>query len=178
MSARRRELAQSYRERLRSVDGIEIPWDDDAVERSAHFGFPIVVATPEERERVVHDLASRGVQTTCYPAIPNLTAYRDHPRRPVAEDISARHLLLPLASMYTEREVERVVDAADRGPGRRRDDGGVSTTQVAAPVSERAAAGARPVPLRRRVLAERWTLLAGLIPVALDGDVGVAQRRL
>ena len=107
--ARRRELTQSYRERLRPVDGIEIPWDDDAVERSAHFGFPIVVSTPEERERVVHELASRGVQTTCYPAIPNLTAYHDHPRRPVAEDISARHLLLPLASMYTEREVERVV---------------------------------------------------------------------
>ena len=107
--ARRRELTQRYREQLCAVDAIEIPWDDEAVERSAHFGFPILMSTPEERERVVHDLASRGIQTTCYPAIPNLTAYRDHPRRPIAEDLSARHLLLPLASTYTEREVERVV---------------------------------------------------------------------
>jgi dTDP-4-amino-4,6-dideoxygalactose transaminase len=105
----RRELAHSYRERLRSIDDIEVPWDDDSVERSAHFGFTIIVPTPEERERVVHELSDRGIQTTCYPAIPNLTAYQDHPRRPVAEDLSARHLLLPLASMYTEREVEQVV---------------------------------------------------------------------
>ncbi len=106
---RRRELAESYRARLSGMGGVEIPWDDDDVERSAHFGFSIVVSTPEERERVVHDLSSRGIQTTCYPAIPNLTAYRDHPRRPVAEDLSARHLLLPLASTYTEREVDQVV---------------------------------------------------------------------
>ena len=107
--ARRRELIRRYREHLRPVDAIEIPWDDDAVEHSAHFGFPILMSTPEERERVAHELASHGIQTTCYPAIPNLTAYRDHPRRPVAEDLSARHLLLPLAPMYTEREIERVV---------------------------------------------------------------------
>jgi dTDP-4-amino-4,6-dideoxygalactose transaminase len=107
--ARRRELVQSYRRHLSSVDGIQIPWDDDAVERSAHFGFAIVVPTPEERERIVHELSSRGIQTTCYPALPNLTAYQDHPRRPVAEDLAARHLLLPLASSYTEREVEQVV---------------------------------------------------------------------
>ena len=37
---RRRELVRSYRERLRSVDGVQCPWDDDDVERSAHFGFP------------------------------------------------------------------------------------------------------------------------------------------
>ena len=107
--AQRRALAHSYRERLRGIDDVAVPWDDEAVERSAHFGFPIVVSTPEERERVVHDLANRGIQTTCYPAIPSLTAYHDHARRPVAEDLSARHLLLPLASTYTEREVERVV---------------------------------------------------------------------
>jgi dTDP-4-amino-4,6-dideoxygalactose transaminase len=106
---RRRELAQSYRHRLAAFESVEIPWDDDAVERSAHFGFAIVVSTPEERERAVHDLSSRGIQTTCYPAIPNLTAYRDHPHRPIAEDLSARHLLLPLASTYTEVEVEQVV---------------------------------------------------------------------
>jgi dTDP-4-amino-4,6-dideoxygalactose transaminase len=107
--ARRRELAQSYRRRLNGVDDVQIPWDDDAVERSAHFGFAIVLSTLEERERVAHALASRGIQTTCYPAIPNLTAYRDHPRRPVAEDLAARHLLLPLASSYAEEAVEQVV---------------------------------------------------------------------
>jgi dTDP-4-amino-4,6-dideoxygalactose transaminase len=106
---RRRELVRSYRDRLQWFDGVQVPWDDDDVERSAHFGFPIVVATPEERERVARDLTKRGIQTTCYPAIPNLTAYHDHPRRPIAEDLSARHLLLPLSSVYTEREVEQVV---------------------------------------------------------------------
>lgn len=107
--AQRRALVRSYRERLAGADGIEIPWDDDDVERSAHFGFTILLPTAAERERVIHALADRGIQTTSYPAIPNLTAYRDHPRCPVATDISARHLLLPLASTYTEREVEIVL---------------------------------------------------------------------
>ncbi len=43
----------------------------------------------------------------------------------------------------------------------------MSTTEVAAPVSSERPQAPRPVPLRRRVLGERWTLLAGLIPVAL-----------
>lgn len=105
----RRTLVRRYRERLVEHPGIGIPWTDEAVQRSAHFGFPILLATERERDRVSHDLSARGIQTTCYPSITTLSAYRDHPRCPVAEDLAARHVLLPLCSTFGEREVDLVV---------------------------------------------------------------------
>ena len=37
MRSRRRAAVRAYRERLRGVEGVELPWSDEAVERSAHF---------------------------------------------------------------------------------------------------------------------------------------------
>jgi dTDP-4-amino-4,6-dideoxygalactose transaminase len=107
--AHRRAIARSYRERLTGLPGVEIPWSDDDVERSSHFGFPIVLDTVKERDRVVDELESRRIQTTSYPSITTLSAYGNHPRRPRSEDLAGRHFLLPLSSTFTERELELVV---------------------------------------------------------------------
>jgi dTDP-4-amino-4,6-dideoxygalactose transaminase len=107
--ARRRELVRSYRERLRELPGVTVPWTADDVERSSHFGFAIVLNRGSTRDRVVGELGDRGIQTTHYPAISALSAYRDQPPRPRAEELADRHLLLPLSSTYTEREVDLVV---------------------------------------------------------------------
>jgi dTDP-4-amino-4,6-dideoxygalactose transaminase len=120
--AARRELVRQYRARLHGVPGISIPWSDDDVERGAHFGFMIVLDTHAERERVAREIEARGVETTAYPALTALSEYRDHPRRPLSEDLARRHLVLPLAATYTEREIDlvaahltEIVAAADRG---------------------------------------------------------------
>ncbi len=109
--ARRRSLARRYRELLAEVPGIAIPWREQDLEGSAHFGFPILLDDGEQRDRVAIELAGRGIQTTCYPALTRLSGYRDHPPRPRAEDLAARHLLVPLSSTYTEHEIDTVVGA-------------------------------------------------------------------
>jgi dTDP-4-amino-4,6-dideoxygalactose transaminase len=108
--ARRRALVRSYRERLRDVPGVTIPWTDEEVERSSHFGFPILLAGAEERNRLARALEHRGIQTTHYPALTFLSGYRDLAPRPRTEDLARRHLLLPLSSTYGERELDLVVD--------------------------------------------------------------------
>jgi dTDP-4-amino-4,6-dideoxygalactose transaminase len=108
--ARRRELVRSYRARLAAVPGVSIPWSADDVERSAHFGFAIVLESESARDKVTAALAGRGIQTAHYPSISALSDYRDHPRQPRAEDVASRHLLLPLSSTLADREVDLVVD--------------------------------------------------------------------
>ncbi len=105
---RRRELVRAYRERLRDVPGVTIPWTGEDVERSSHFGFAILLDSGEARNRLSRELAARGIQTTHYPALTALSAYRDHARCPRTEALAARHLLLPLSSTYAEREVDIV----------------------------------------------------------------------
>ncbi len=105
----RRGLVRRYREQLADRPGISIPWSDEEVERSAHFGFPILLESERERDRISDQLAARGIQTTAYPSITTLTAYRDHPRCPLAEDLAARHVLLPLCSTFGAGEVDLVV---------------------------------------------------------------------
>jgi dTDP-4-amino-4,6-dideoxygalactose transaminase len=107
--AHRRELVRRYRERLAEVRGLTIPWTDEDVERGSHFGFAILLESEEVRGRVSRDLADRGIQTTHYPAIGSLSAYRDHAGQPRAEDLASRHLLLPLSSVFTDRQVDLVV---------------------------------------------------------------------
>jgi dTDP-4-amino-4,6-dideoxygalactose transaminase len=107
--AKRRDLVRYYRERLGDVPEITIPWSDADVERASHFGFPIVFETQTARDRAVRELEARRIQTTWYPSITNLSAYRDHPRKPLTEDLSVRHLLLPLSATFTEQQLDLVV---------------------------------------------------------------------
>jgi dTDP-4-amino-4,6-dideoxygalactose transaminase len=108
--ARRRSLVRAYRERLRHVVGVTIPWTDEEVERSSHFGFAILLDSGETRDRATRGLAARGIQATHYPALTRLSAYQDQGPRPRTEALAARHLVLPLSSTYRECDVDLVVD--------------------------------------------------------------------
>jgi dTDP-4-amino-4,6-dideoxygalactose transaminase len=108
--ARRRDLVRRYRARLDAVPGLTIPWSDDDVERGSHFGFAIVFDRADLRDQIARELAHQGIQTTQYPALTSLSAYRDLGPRPRTEDLAARHLVLPLSSTYGEDEVDLVVD--------------------------------------------------------------------
>ncbi len=107
---RRRALVTRYRQRLQGMPGLTVPWTEEQVRHSAHFAFPIVLDTPQLRDQMESGLQERGVQTTWYPALTELTAYRNHPGALRTEDLAARHLALPLSATFAEEQVDQVVD--------------------------------------------------------------------
>lgn len=112
--AARRATVRAYRERLAEVPGLEVPFDDEAVERSTHFAFPVLVSDRDARDRFRARLKDLGIQTTWYPALHTFTEYR-HLTPPdglaAATETADRHCALPLSATMTEGEVETVVAA-------------------------------------------------------------------
>jgi dTDP-4-amino-4,6-dideoxygalactose transaminase len=110
----RRTLVRAYRERLREVQGIELPFDDRATELSSHFAFPVLLADRLSRDRFREDLRAAGVQTTWYPALHTFTEYRPYAPAgglPRATEVADRHCALPLSSTMDEAAVDTVVAA-------------------------------------------------------------------
>ncbi len=111
--AARRAIVRSYRERLADVAGIELAFGEQAVERSSHFAFPVLLADRESRDRFRAELKANGVQTTWYPALHSFTEYRQFAPPgglPRALEVAERHCALPLSSTMDEAEVEIVVE--------------------------------------------------------------------
>jgi len=109
----RRASVRAYRERLGGIPGIELPFDDQAVERSSHFAFPVLLADRETRDRFRDDLKAGGIQTTWYPALHTFTEYRQFAPAdglPRALEVADRHCALPLSSSTTESEIDLVVE--------------------------------------------------------------------
>jgi len=110
----RRALVRAYREQLAGIEGIELPFSDEAVERGSHFAFPVLVADRATRDRFRDTLKADGIQTTWYPALHKFTEYRQFAPAdglPQATAAADRHCALPLSSTMDESEVELVVTA-------------------------------------------------------------------
>ena len=112
--ATRRTIVRAYRERLAGVKGVELAFDEQAVERSSHFAFPVLVRDRETRDRLRARLKANGIQTTWYPALHTFTEYRrfappDGLLR--ALEVADRHCALPLSSSMHEEAVDVVVQA-------------------------------------------------------------------
>jgi dTDP-4-amino-4,6-dideoxygalactose transaminase len=106
---RLRSIVARYREQLGGVDGIVLPFTDDAVMRSGHFVFPVLLADRATRDRVRSGMIERRIQTSLYPAITELSLYAGQGRRypcPRAEEFCARHLALPLSSVMSFDQVD------------------------------------------------------------------------
>jgi dTDP-4-amino-4,6-dideoxygalactose transaminase len=112
--AARRRVVRAYRERLAGLAGVELTWDERAVQRSSHFAFVVLLADRGRRDRFRSELGSRGVQTTWYPALPCFSAYKDSvapAALPRAREAADRHVALPLSATMDERSVDLVVEA-------------------------------------------------------------------
>ncbi len=110
----RRAIARAYRERLRDVPGVQLAFDEQAVERSSHFAFVVLLEDREARDGFRAKLKADGIQTTWYPALHVFTDYRRTVRRgdlARATEVSNRHCALPLSSTLDEAAVDTVVDA-------------------------------------------------------------------
>jgi dTDP-4-amino-4,6-dideoxygalactose transaminase len=111
--AARRATVRAYRERLADVPGVELAFDEQAVERSSHFAFPVLLADRQTRDRFRDELKANGIQTTWYPALHRFTEYRRFAPPdglPRALEVADRHCALPLSSTMNEAEVDLVVE--------------------------------------------------------------------
>jgi dTDP-4-amino-4,6-dideoxygalactose transaminase len=116
MLERRSRLAGLYAEGLGSIEGLESPSAGRGSERRSWFLYVVRLPAGTDRDRVISDLAERGIAAKAYlPCIhlfPHLRelGYREG-QFPVAEDASARSLALPFFTSMTESEVGRVCEA-------------------------------------------------------------------
>lgn len=112
--AARRATVRAYRERLAGIPGVQLTFDEQAVERSTHFAFPVLLADRATRDRFRDELKASGVQTTWYPALHTFSEYsRLTPADglPGATEAADRHCALPLSSAMDDDAVETVVQA-------------------------------------------------------------------
>ena len=113
--AARRALTQRYREYLRDVPGVIVPYTDAEVATSSCYVMPIVLEDPERQRPVRAELRERhGIQTSLlYPAVHEFTAYRDrYPASlPQAERVARSQVTLPLYGFMTHEQQDRVVGA-------------------------------------------------------------------
>jgi dTDP-4-amino-4,6-dideoxygalactose transaminase len=110
---KRRASVRAYRERLADIPGLELPFDDLAVERASHFAFPVLVADRPARDRFRAALKDNGIQTTWYPALHNFTEYEQFAPPgglPQAQATADRHCALPLSSSMSESDIDTVVE--------------------------------------------------------------------
>jgi dTDP-4-amino-4,6-dideoxygalactose transaminase len=111
--AARRAIVCAYRERLAEVAGVELTFDEQAVERASHFAFPVLLADRDARDRFRAELKANGIQTTWYPALHTFTEYRRFAPAdglPAATEVGDRHCALPLSSTMDVADVDVVVD--------------------------------------------------------------------
>jgi dTDP-4-amino-4,6-dideoxygalactose transaminase len=114
---KRRAIVRAYRERLAGVPGLEIPFDEEGVERSSHFAFPVLLADRAARDNFRSELKANGIQTTWYPALHCFSEYQRFAPPgglPRALASAERHCALPLSSSMDEAAVDAVVDAVAR----------------------------------------------------------------
>lgn len=102
---RRRGLVRALRGALAGVPGVVVPWGDEAVGRSGHHRFALVLADGAACERVRDALAAEGVETTSLPVLGSC---------PRAKDLAARSLALPLGPSVGTVEVAAIADAVRR----------------------------------------------------------------
>jgi dTDP-4-amino-4,6-dideoxygalactose transaminase len=113
----RRAIVRAYRERLAETPGVELVFDEQAVQRASHFAFPVLLADRDTRDRFRNELKANGIQTTWYPALHTFTEYRRFAPAdglPRALEAADRHCALPLSASMDEAAVDTVVQAMRR----------------------------------------------------------------
>jgi perosamine synthetase len=113
----RADVAGRYTELLGDVPGLELPCpDDDAHERS-WFVYVVTLPAGTDREMVIAELESRGVQTARYLPCIHLQSYMrerygfSEGLCPVAEELSTRTLALPFHARLEADDQSYVADA-------------------------------------------------------------------
>jgi perosamine synthetase len=114
MLAARARVADLYRQALADVQELQLPCADTGGVRRSWFVFVVQLPAGVDRDHVVRELASHGVQSKPYlPAIHLMSFYRERfghreGEFPVCEEVALRSLALPFFPQMTEGQVARV----------------------------------------------------------------------
>jgi dTDP-4-amino-4,6-dideoxygalactose transaminase len=112
-NARRRGLVERYRDRLRAIEGVDVPFRDRDLEDSSCHICPALLPDGADRTRVQKTLREAGIQTSMhYPPIHLFGEFRDryHAEVPRTERAARRLITLPLHPLMSEADVDLVVD--------------------------------------------------------------------
>lgn len=118
-NARRREFAQRYFDCWRPLPGFDLPPKDDEAHGNWHMFQPLLPRDlAPRRGEFLTAMKSQGIGVGVhYPAMHLFSMFRERGHRPgdfpVAEDIGARTLTLPLFPAMADADVSRVVDAVE-----------------------------------------------------------------
>ncbi len=117
-NAKRRHLTRQYREALRDLPHVQVPFPDADLNHSACHIFPILVPDASERSRLMEYLAGRGIQTSIhYPPVHQFSYYRRlflenfEFRLPLTEEVAQREVTLPLYPTMTTEQIIEVAGA-------------------------------------------------------------------
>ncbi len=113
--ARRRELSLRYRELLRAIDGVIVPFEDSEIPESSCYVIPVMLEEDGRQAEVSSALRERGIQTSIfYPSIHLFSAYRERcagVSLPVTELASRTELTLPFYPHMSDDDQDRVATA-------------------------------------------------------------------
>jgi len=112
----RRQLVGQYRECLKDVPGISVPFSGHPGITAAHI-MPILLPRHTDRILFMEQMKSKGIQTSIhYPPIHQFTAYAELKQRkdqslPITEDVALREVTLPLYPVMISEDVKTVSQA-------------------------------------------------------------------
>ncbi len=110
---KRAELVNHYRQCLKKVDGILIPFTGYDQGNSSFHIFTVLLNHEKDRLKIMKKLKENGIQSSIhYPPFQNFSAFRDLGLNltPIAYDISQRELTLPLYPTMSFEQVELVCE--------------------------------------------------------------------
>ena len=113
-TAARAQIFQKYVERLRSIEGLVIPFADDR-EESSYYIFPVALREGgvERRNQVRQSLAARGIQTSVhYPAAHRFSIYASADAAlPQTEWATDHQITLPLFARLCDSQLDEIAAA-------------------------------------------------------------------
>jgi dTDP-4-amino-4,6-dideoxygalactose transaminase len=113
--ARRRELSLRYRELLRGIEGVIVPFEDSEIPDSSCYVIPVMLEEDGRQAEVSTALRERGIQTSIfYPSIHLFSAYRERCHGvslPITELASRTELTLPFYPHMSDDDQDRVATA-------------------------------------------------------------------
>jgi len=112
---RRRSLCTLYREKLKSIEEIKVPFSHFSGISSYHI-FPILLSEKIDRRGFMEYLREQGIQTSIhYPPVHLFSYYKklmpSDAHLPLTEYVGRREVTLPLYPTMEEQQVEYVVNA-------------------------------------------------------------------
>ena len=107
----RKTLVERYVENLKAQSGLSLPFLDLTNLEPVYHIFPVLLDAEIDRIKIIEKLKEEGIQSSIhYPAFRDFTAFAEIGLNsaPIAEDIAARELTLPLYPTMTLSDVDLV----------------------------------------------------------------------